>query len=404
MTSATDTSVRFDLREIPNISPPQMYTAIAERTAGGLEQIRLPSGHAAAHLMSYADVHKVLTDLTFARAETNVDDGPTFLPTIMPTEMLLNLDHPDHGRLKGFVSSAYSAATIARRIPSVQRVLDAAVADLRTQHAAGGADLVGTLLDPLTIGVNVDYLGIPTSDISYFRHLSREMQLAHDTDVPQLLEDFWTLYTYIGDLVAGRRPVESGLISDLLAARDTVSPPVTDGEYAAILLGSLVGGDQNILSVVTKIAYVALARPELWNHLVDNPDEIPAAVEELLRLLPLGRISTFPRVTTTEVTLEHGVLYPGDVVYADAHEANRDAAVYPDPWTVDVRRSGRRHLQFGYGMHHCMGAALARMEIVEVLGRLTSEFPGLRLAVDPAEVEFETGVLVHRPVSLPVTW
>ncbi len=69
-----------------------------------------------------------------------------------------------------------------------------------------------------------------------------------------------------------------------------------------------------------------------------------------------------------------------------------------------MRRSGRRHLQFGYGMHHCMGAALAPMEIVEVLRRLTSEFPGLRLAVDPAEVEFETGVLVHRPVSLPVTW
>ncbi|MDL9947945.1 cytochrome P450 [Gordonia sp. ABSL11-1] len=404
MTKSLTAPVRFDLREIPGLRPPSMYTTVDDRSAGGLPQVLLPSGHTAVHLTSYADVHRVLTDVSFARAETNVDDGPTFLPTIMPPEMLLNLDHPDHGRLKGFVGSAYSAATMQRRIPSVQRVLDVAVADLRNRQDTGDADLIGALLDPLTIGVNVDHLGIPTADIPYFRHLSREMQLAHDTDVPVLLENFWTLYHYLEDLVAGRRELADGLIRDLLAARDSVSPPVTDAEYAAILLGSLVGGDQNVLSVVTKIAYVALARPELWQYLVENPDSIPTVLEELLRLLPLGRISTFPRVTTTEVRVDEGILRPGDVVYADAHEANRDSAVYPDPWTVDVTRDGRRHLQFGYGMHHCMGSALARMEITEVLRRLVAEFPTLRLDADPDDIVWETGVLVHRPVALPVAW
>jgi cytochrome P450 len=404
MTKSVAAPVRFDLRQIPGLRPPVMYARHVDRSAGGLPQVRLPSGHTAVHLTSYADVHRVLTDPSFARAETNVDDGPTFLPTIMPPEMLLNLDHPDHGRLKGFVGSAYSAATMQRRIPSVQRALDVAVADLRRRRATADADLISALLDPLTIGVNVDLLGIPTSDIPHFRHLSREMQLAHDTDVPMLLENFWTLYHYLEDLVAGRRELESGLIRDLLAARESVSPPVTDAEYAAILLGSLVGGDQNVLSVVTKIAYVALARPELWRYLVENPESIPTVLEELLRLLPLGRISTFPRVTTTEVAVDEGVLQPGDVVYADAHEANRDAAVYPEPWTVDVTREGRRHLQFGYGMHHCMGSALARMEITEVLRRLVAEFPTLRLAADPADVLWETGVLVHRPIALPVAW
>ena len=402
--STAATGVRVDVRELPGLHPPGMTVPLDEPSAGGLPQVRLPSGHRAVHLTSYRDVHQVLTDVSFARAETNVDDGPTFLPTIMPSEMLLNLDHPDHGRLKGFVGSAYSAAAVARRVPSVNRVLDAAIAELRVDRAAGRADLMGTLLDPLTIGVNVDFLGIPRSDVPGFRALSREMQIADDADVPALLDSFWTLYGYIGDLVAGRREVEPGLISDLLAARESVSPPVTDGEYTAILLGSIVGGDQNVLSVIGKIAYVALARPQLWDHLVAQPDSIPAVVEEFLRLLPLGRISTFPRVATREVTLVQGTVHPGDVVYADAHRANRDPAVYPDPWVIDVTRQGRRHLQFGYGMHHCMGAALARMEITETLRRLVTELPGLRLAVDPSEIAWDTGILVHRPVALPVSW
>ncbi|MFD4367538.1 cytochrome P450 [Rhodococcus sp. NPDC058521] len=403
MTHALDT-VRVDLDEIAHITPPSMIEPLRKRSRGGLAQVKLPSGHTAVHLSTYRNVHAVLTDVSFVRAETNVDDGPTFLPTIMPTEMLLNLDHPDHGRLKGFVASAYSAATMTHRVPAVHKVLDGAVATLREQKSRGSADLVGALLDPVTIGVNVDYLGIPTSDIAHFRHLSREMQLAHDTDVDQLLSDFWTLYHYIEDLVARRRELRPGLVLDLLDARDSVTPPVTDAEYAAILLGSLVGGDQNVLSVITKIAYVALARPQLWEYLVGNPESIPSAVEEFLRVLPLGRISTFPRVTTREITLSGGVLHPGDIVYADAHSANRDPSEYPDPGVIDLSRTGKRHLQFGYGMHHCMGAAMARMEIVEVLRRLVTEFPSLELAVPDGEVPWETGVLVHRPVSIPVTW
>lgn len=401
MTTAT-ASVRIDVDTLPEITPPRMIAPLDELSRGGLPLVRLPSGHRAVHLTRFRDVHQILTDLTFARAETNVDDGPTFLPTIMPTEMLLNLDHPDHGRLKGSVAGAYGAATMNRRVPAVSRALDRAVAELRSRGDV--PDLRDALLDPVTIGVNVDLLGIPTTDIPVFRHLSREMQLAHDTDVPQLLESFWKLYGYIEDLVAGRRDLEPGLIGDLIGARDEVSPPVTDGEYAALFLGSIVGGDQNVLSVITKIAYVALARPELWQYLAEHPDEIPDVVEELLRLLPLGRISTFPRVATRDVQVSGGTVYAGDVVYADAHSANRDPDVYPEPAVIDTARRGRRHLQFGYGMHHCMGSALARMEIIEVVRRLAAEFPTLELAVPRSEIQWETGVLVHRPTTLPVRW
>ncbi|NLU82681.1 cytochrome P450 [Rhodococcus sp. HNM0569] len=321
----------------------------------------------------------------------------------MPPDMLLNLDHPDHGRLKRFVASAYSVNTMTGLAPAVRRLTDRAVDGLLSSLAAGEpVDLMIDVLDPLTIAVNADYLGIPRADIPEFRHLSREMQLAHDTDVPRLLEDFWELYGYIEDLVGGRRPLNVGLIQDLLDARDTIEPTVTDAEFAATLLGSLVGGDQNVLSVLSKIVYTALVEHDLWELMAADSTTIPTVVEELLRLLPLGRISTFPRIAAHDVRFSTGILNEGETVYADAHEANRDPDVFPDPWLVDTTRSGKRHLQFGYGMHHCMGSALARMEIIEVMAVLTNRVPDLRLAVDPQTLAWDTGVLVHRPLSLPV--
>ena len=93
----------------------------------------------------------------------------------------------------------------------------------------------------------------------------------------------------------------------------------------------------------------------------------------------------------------------GETVYADAHAANRDPQVYPEPWIVDTARTSKRHLQFGYGMHHCMGAAMARMEIPETLVVLTAALPDLSLASPADAVQWDTGVLVHRPLNLPVT-
>jgi cytochrome P450 len=305
-----------------------MVTTLNTLSPGGLPQVALPTGHTAVHLTTYSDVQKILTDTSFIRSDTNVDDGPSFLPTVMPDEMFLNLDHPHHGRLKRFVAAAYSANTMSAFAPTVRGITSDAVSNLATERSF---DLITDLLDPLTIAINATYLGIPDRDIPSFRHLSRQMQLAHNTDIPQLLEDFWELYHYLEDLIAEKRPLEKGLIKDLLAAREDATPPVSDGEYAALLLGSLVGGDQNVLSVLAKIAFVALAHHELWDLMVADPDSIPTVTEELLRLLPLGRISTFPRIASRDVEVSGGTLLTGETVYADAHAANRDPAVFADP-------------------------------------------------------------------------
>jgi len=398
--SDTTQTTTITTQALPRLDPPQLAVAIDAPSAGGLPQVRLPSGHVAVHATSYSDVRAILSDNSFGRRETNTPEGPSFLPTIMPQELLLNLDMPDHKRMRGFVTADYAAATIANLAPMIEAKLALRIAHLRAQPHP---DLMRDVLEPLTIEVNCAFLGIPESDIDEFRSSAKIVQIASDLDVPGLLDHFWTVYNYIGDLVAGRRPhVPGGLIDRFLTHRGTAEPELTDPELIGLLLGSLLGGDQNVLTVLSKSTYAAVLTRPLWAQLTE-PKRGQRLVEELFRLIPLGTISTFPRMTTRDVQLSNGTLFAGDVVYADAYAANRDPGVFDDPHAINPDRNGPRHLQFGYGMHHCMGAALSRLETFTVLHRLACELPDMRLDADADNLRWDDGVLLRRPQSLPVT-
>ncbi|MFF9144224.1 cytochrome P450 [Streptomyces sp. NPDC014861] len=388
--------------DVPRLDPEPPYVPVAERSAGGLPQVKLPSGHPVVHLTRYADVHKVLTDSTFGRAETNVEGGPTFFPTPLPPEMLINLDGPDHSRMRRFVTADYSANAVARLAPFLDEVVTRRFAELRAQERP---DLYTAVLDPIPIEVTCRFLGIPEEDAAYFRPHSPTIQKALHDDVPALMDEFFTSYGYVTDLVTGKRPVvPGGLIEGFLAGRDEATPPLEDKELVGLVFAAMVAIDQNVLSVLAKAALVLLTADSLWQRAVEDPDVVPQLVEEVIRLVPLGSMSTFPRVAHREVVTSEGTIFPGDVVYADAFAANRDPSVYENPLVIDPDRKGKRHLQFGYGMHHCLGAALARLEISGILIRLVREFPGLTLDADPESLPWDEGALLRRPVSLPVRW
>ncbi|GHF35475.1 biflaviolin synthase CYP158A2 [Kitasatospora xanthocidica] len=396
-------SATVNVTDIPHLDPVPAFLPLAEPGPNGVPLIELPSGHPAVHLTRYADVHKLLTDPASGRTETNVDGGPSFLPTVMPKELLLNLDAPHHARVRGFVAADYSANGVERLRPVLDRVVEEGIARLR---AAESPDLFSDLIDRVPITVNCHFLGVPLEDVDHFRPSSRIVQIASHEDVPDLVEHFYRVYGYVQDLITGVRPVvPGGLIEQFRADRDRAEPALDDAELTGIFFGSLLGADQNIVSVLTKSLYTLLAAPALWRRLADEPEIAPRLAEELIRLIPLGTISAFPRIAGRDLETSVGLVPEGSVVYPDAFAANRDPEVFPDPLVIDPdRQSAKRHLQFGYGMHHCMGAALARMEIVTVLTRLAQEFPTLALAVEPADVPWDIGTVLRRPTSLPVTW
>ncbi|MEU1287779.1 cytochrome P450 [Kitasatospora sp. NPDC005856] len=400
MTTSLDASV--SVTDIPGLDPTPLYTPVTERSDGGLPQIAIPSGHKAVHLTRYADVHKVLTDPSYGRTETNVEGGPTFFPTTLPPEMLINLDGQDHSRLRRFVTADYSANAVAKLRPYLDEAITRSFAELRAQERP---DLYTAVLDRVPIELTCHFLGIPVEDVAYFRPHSRTIQMALHDDVPQLVEDFFTAYNYVADMVAGKRPyVPGGLIEKFIQGRNETEPPLEDKELVGIIFTAVVSVDQNVLSVLAKAAHVLLSAPSLWQRAVAEPEVMPQLVEEIIRLVPLGRMSTFPRVAHREVVTSEGTIHAGDLVYADAFLGNRDPEVYENPLVIDPDRKGKRHLQFGYGMHHCLGAALARLEIAEILGRLVREFPTLKLDGDPADLVWDEGALLRRPTGLPVRW
>ncbi|WP_137008728.1 cytochrome P450 [Aquitalea aquatilis] len=385
--------------DIPHLDATPVYQTTSP--ANGIARIILPSGHVAYHLTRYQEVQQALTDARLVRRPCNTEDGPSFLPTITPNELLLNNDGASHARLRKVVVKDFSAAGVATLHHAVVRATHARLDAL--QSRTGAVDLLGLVLESIPSEVDCRLLGIPLADRSYYRPLTHTVQIADPRDVPELLRQFWLVYDYLMDLVTGRRTtVPDGLIHRFVAARDESTPPLNDEELVGILLGILIGGDQNILTVLCKVVYTLLAAPSLWQSLHEQPEDIPAMVEELLRLIPLGTTSTFPRIALEDVHGSFGVIPAGSVVYADVFAANRDPEVFADPLLIDPQRNGSKHLQFGYGMHHCMGAALARMEITTVLEILLQRMPDLQLAVPAASVPWTDGTILRRPSSLPV--
>lgn len=401
MFTAPELLERVYLEDIPNLDPPLFYKrAEAEN---GQDRIVLPSGHTAYHIKRYSDVQSLLLDRRFIRAPSNEEGGASVFPTLTPKELLLNNDHPAHGRLKALVSRDFSPAGVASLRPLVLKIVDERLDAMREGCSQG--DLYLDLLDHVPSRVICEFVGLNPTNMDYFRPLSHTVQIASRDNIPELGRQFTLLYDYVLSLVRKDRISSSGgYLSRILAARDDSDPPYTDEEFVGILLGVLLGGDQNILTVMTKVIYTLLAVPTLYEQVVETPELIPVASEELFRMIPLGLASAFPRIACEDLDLPWGRFPAGAALYPDVFAANRDPEVFESPHEFRLNRKGPRHLQFGYGMHTCMGAALARMEVSTVIEVLVKRVPTLRLAVSAHEIPWQDGLILRRPTALPVTW
>jgi cytochrome P450 len=138
--------------------------------------------------------------------------------------------------------------------------------------------------------------------------------------------------------------------------------------------------------------------------LAGHPARLGTAVEELLRFVPLQTAGVFARYALEDVEFGGVVVRAGDAVVVDLTSANRDATVFERPDELDLERAHNPHVAFGHGIHHCLGAALARMELAVGLETLAARLPGLALAVPPAEVPWLTGMVMRAPAALPARW
>jgi nocardicin N-oxygenase len=147
-----------------------------------------------------------------------------------------------------------------------------------------------------------------------------------------------------------------------------------------------------------------MTQRDAWEQLCGEPELVPTAVEELVRYIPITPFAEFPRYVTENVELDGAVLRSGDAVLVALTAADRDEQVFSDPDRLDLRRHPNPHLGFSHGIHHCLGAPLARMELQVCLSTLTRRLPTLKLATDEDQIPWKSGLLVRGPEALPVTW
>ena len=362
-------------------------------------------GETAAYLVArHADVREVLADgATFSNVPRQVDgpDGPRMSAEDreqMLTGNLLALDPPDHTRLRRMLTPEFTVRRMRRLEPRIVEIVDE---HLDAMAAAGPpADVVADFAMPIPALVICELLGVPYADRAEFQdRTSRLLDLSLPMDERMAVGR--ESRDYMAGLVAGARARPGDDLLGMLVREH--GPDLTTNELIGIA-GLLLAAGHETTSNMLGLGTLALLRhPDQLALVRDDPGAAAPAVEELLRWLGIVH-SGIPRTTTRDVVLG-GVEIPADtlVVLALA-TANRDPRFLTDADRLDVTRDAAGHVAFGHGLHHCLGAPLARMEMRIAFPALLRRFPGLALAVPDEEVAFRSYHFIYGLHALPVTW
>ncbi|MFS8103567.1 cytochrome P450 [Lentzea alba] len=360
-------------------------------------RVTYPYGGEGWLVTSYEETKFVLGDPRFSRARTINQDVPRMQPLIAPGGSILTHDGQDHARMRRLVSKAFTVRRVEELRPRAQQITD----DLLDRLDNPG-DLVEGFTLPFPITVICELLGVPFEDREDFRKWSDMVLATVGGHTPEeAMHGMLKLHAYFTDLVAKRRaePADD-LISALVAARDN-EDRLSEDELVRFGITLLVAGHETTANMLANSVVTLFDHPDAMKRLRENPDGLPNAIEELLRFIPLGSGAGFTRIATEDVQVGNALVKEGDAVLVVVSSANHDESVYPKSDELDLEREVGQHLQFGHGIHFCLGSQLARMELQVALGTLLRRMPGLRLE-EP--VEFRKGSLVRGPLKLVVGW
>jgi cytochrome P450 len=311
---------------------------------------------------------------------------------------LLGLDPPEHQRLRRMLTAEF---TIRRMKRLQERVIEIVDAQLDTMEKAGPpADLVASFALPIPSLVICELLGVPYDDRDGFqRRTARQLDLS--LPIPERMELQRQGRAYMNSLVerARRQPGED--ILGMLVREH--GHELTNDELIGIASLLLLAGHETTSNMLGLGTLALLRHPDQLATVRDDPDAVGPAVEELLRWLSIVH-SAIPRITTTDVEIAGVGIPAGRLVFVSLPSGNRDPEFIDSPEVLDIRRGAPGHLAFGHGVHHCLGAPLARMEMRIAFPALLRRFPTLALAEDFTDVPFRSFHFIYGLKSLEVTW
>jgi cytochrome P450 len=374
--------------------PPSRMAALRELP--GLEPVTTPLGLRAWLATRYEDVREVLGD-----AQRFSSAGLPGLPGTDPDQRagnLLALDPPDHTRLRRLLTGEFTVRRIRRLQPRIEEIvaehLDA------MEQAGPPADLVERFALPIPSLVICELLGVPYDDRDDFQtRASKQIDLT----LPMAERGKVALESreYMGGLVDRAVAAPGDDLLGMLVREH--GDDVTRDELIGIASLLLIAGHETTANMLALGTLALLRHPDQAATVRDDPDAVAPAVEELMRFLSIVHAAV-PRVATGDTEVGGQQVADGDMVLVQLAAADRDRALAEDPDHLDVGRAAAPHVAFGHGVHHCLGAPLARMEMATAFPALLRRFPTLAVVNDAERADFREGTFIYGMRSLPLTW
>lgn len=368
----------------------------------------LPDKMPATLVLRYADVVPLLTDPRFAkrRASAMTPEQLRRQPWVPPMfraldRNMLDLDPPDHTRLRSLVHQAFTPRLVERMRKRAQELADGFIEAVRFK---GSMDLVADFALPLPMALITEILGIPAEDREKFHAWSSHIVSADSLNPSwRFLPAVWKFRSYLKRFFERRRAEPGDDLTTALLRAEEQGDRLSGDELFAMVFLLLVAGHETTVNLIADGTLALLQNPEQMSKLRDDPALTKSAVEELLRFTSPVFLAT-ERFAREDVTI-HGATIPrGEVAFGVLGSANRDEAVFDDPDRLDLTRPNNRHLSFGQGIHYCLGAPLARLEAQIAFDSLLGRLPGLRLAVPAESLRWRRSLVLRGLEALPVAF
>jgi cytochrome P450 PksS len=379
------------------------------RAEAPVHAMTLPDKRTAWLVTRYDDVvgvlkdERLIKDKRIALTPAQAARQPWIPGLLKPLERnMLDLDPPDHTRLRGLVHTAFAPRLIENLRERVETLTDEL---LDAVERRGRMDLIRDYALPLPTTIIAELLGVPVRDRHRFHRWSNHIVtgVATTWGLVRLMPSLMAFLRYIRRLVRARRAAPGDdLVSALVQSRET-GDRLNEDELLAMISLLLIAGHETTVNLIGNGMLALLRHPEQHELLRNDPSLIKSAVEELLRYDGPLEMAT-ERYAREDLSVAGVTIPRGERVFAVLASANRDNRQFDRPDDLDLRREPNRHVAFGLGIHYCLGAPLARLEGQIAINTLLRRLPGLRLAVRPDALPWRPGLVLHGLKALPVAF
>ena len=379
--------------------PPPELAALREDEP--ISKVSIWSGAKPWLVTRYRDYKTLLLDPNFS-----VDSSRPGYPAVSPgskalgARFLVGIDPPDHDILRRKVAYHFAVKQVETLRPEIRTIVDGLLD--RMVELGPPAEFVSDFALKVPTNVICAILGIPVADQDLIYNLVSQL-LNLDTPAEAARAATQSLYDYIFDLA---REKQSNRTNDLISelSREVDSQGLEEQQLADLVANLITGGFETTGSTIALGTVVLLQHPSQCRDLIENPDLVTNAVEEILRYTSVTHAGR-RRCATADVDISGYCIQKGDGVIAADNSANRDPEIFELPDVFDIHRpKARQHVAFGFGLHSCIGGPLVRVELQVVFEHCLPGYPSLELAVPVADLAFKDRSQTYGVASCPVTW